>query len=80
MKKWKFISAPRAIVTAVLSLLLVFYALNFTPRAIAILATRSFVVQVLDYLLNFTLFFVVIYLLAGLATFIVQSFRPKSKA
>jgi hypothetical protein len=75
-----FISRPRAIITAVLSLLLVFYALNFTPRAIMILATRSFVVQVLDYIVNFLLFFVVIYLVATLAAFIIRSFRPKSKA
>jgi hypothetical protein len=75
-----FISKVRAIVSAVVALLLVFYALNFTPRAIAILATRSFVIQVLDYLLNFTLFFVVIYLVASLIAFTIRSFRPKSKA
>lgn len=78
MKRWSFISVPRAAVTAVLALLLVFYALNFTPRAVMILATRSFVVQVLDYILNFLLFFVVIYLIASLFAFIIRSFRPKS--
>jgi hypothetical protein len=75
-----FISKVRAIISAVVALILVFYALNFTPRAIAILATRSFVVQVLDYIVNFLLFFVVVYLAATLVAFIIRSFRPKSRA
>lgn len=72
MKKWSFISILRATVTAVLSIFFVFYAFNFVTRDLNILATRSFERQVLDYVINFILFFAAIYLLASLATFIYQ--------
>jgi hypothetical protein len=72
MKKWKFFSVPRAAVAALLSILFVFYAFNFIPRAIMILATRSLGRIVFDWVINFAVFFILIYLLASLATFIYQ--------
>jgi hypothetical protein len=73
-----FISVRRGIIAAVLSLLFEFYAFNFIPRNIAIMATRSSAVQKIDYLINFLIFFIVFYLVLTLGAYLIQKFSPKS--
>lgn len=74
-----FISIRRGIIAAVLSLLFEFYAFNFIPRNIAIMATRSSAIQKVDYVTNFLIFFVVFYLVLTLTVWLIQKFSPKSK-
>jgi hypothetical protein len=70
--KFKLISKIRIIVSAIASILLVFYFFNFVPRDIAILASRSLGRQILDYALNFAVFFVGFYFLLSVATFLYR--------
>lgn len=79
MTKWSFISKPRLIFTGILSALLVFYLLNFIPRNINIVASRSFGGQLFDYFLNFVIFFLVIYIISCLLTFAYQKLSKYSK-
>jgi len=58
-----FISKKRALVSAIISLLFEIYAFSFVPRNINIIATRTLPRQILDYVINFVLFFVVAYLI-----------------
>lgn len=75
-KSWRFISKTRIIIAGVLSILLVFYFLNFIPRSVNILASRTFVRQILDYLLNFVIFFVATYLpLAAISFLYTKIFK-----
>jgi hypothetical protein len=74
-----FISIRRAIIAAVLAAVLEFYAFNFIPRNIAIMATRSPSVQKVDYLINFLLFFIVFYLVLTLGAYLINRFSSKSK-
>jgi len=67
-----FISKKRALVSAIASLLVVFYAFNFVPRNINIIATRSILRQILDYCLNFVIFFIVAYLVLTLIAFLIK--------
>ena len=76
---YMFISTKRGIVSAVLSLLFIFYAFNFVPRNINIIATRSLPRQIFAYVLNFVIFFIVIYLIATLIAYLAKKFSPKSK-
>ena len=72
-----FISVRRAIIAAVLALLSEFYAFNFIPRNIAILATRSLSIQIGDYIFNFLIFFIVFYLVLTLGAYLIKKFSPK---
>ncbi|HCM81781.1 MAG: hypothetical protein UV63_C0004G0036 [Microgenomates group bacterium GW2011_GWC1_43_11] len=74
-----FISTKRGIISAVLSLLLEFYAFNFVPKNINIIATRSLSRQIIDYALNFIIFFIVFYLTLTLIAYIIKKIFPKSK-
>jgi len=74
----KFVSSKRAIISGILSILLVFYFFNFIPRNINILSTRSLGVQIFDYILNFLIFFVIIYLLSAGIVFIYKRMRGKT--
>jgi hypothetical protein len=67
-----FLSAKRGIISAVLSVLLEFYAFNFVPRNVSIIATRSFSRQIFDYALNFVIFFIAFYLMITLATYLIK--------
>lgn len=64
-----FVSTKRALASTIVSLLVEFYAFNFVPRNINLLATRSPLRQVFAYVLNFVIFFVVVYLLLTLLAF-----------
>lgn len=55
-------SKGRAIVSGILSIGLVIYALNFVERNALILASRSTGRIVFDYVVNFIIFFIVFYL------------------
>lgn len=67
-----FLSKQRAIWSAVVAIIFVFYCFNFVPRNINILATRGLIVQILDYILNFLIFFVIAYLAVTLITYIIK--------
>jgi O-antigen/teichoic acid export membrane protein len=77
--KFKFISKTRIIVAVAVSIALVFYFFNFIPRDITILASRSFGRQILDYLLNFCLFFIIVYLLSSLPAFMLARLHKHRK-
>lgn len=79
MKNWKFFTKLRLVVTAIISLLLVFYLFNFVPRNINIVASRSLAIKIFDYILNFIIFFVVIYIAASLIVFVYQSIFKSTK-
>jgi putative effector of murein hydrolase LrgA (UPF0299 family) len=66
------LSVKRVVISAVLSVLLEFYAFNFVPRNVSIIATRSFSRQIFDYVLNFVIFFIVIYLVITLVTHLLK--------
>jgi K+-sensing histidine kinase KdpD len=74
-----FISVRRGIIAAVLALLLEFYAFNFIPRNISIMASRSPAIQKVDYLINFLIFFIVFYLVLTLAVWLSKKVTQKSK-
>lgn len=67
-----FLSCKRAIWSAVAAIIFVFYCFNFVPRNINIFATRSLTVQIMDYILNFLLFFAIAYLAVTLITYIIR--------
>ncbi|MDP2873936.1 MAG: hypothetical protein Q8N84_01400 [bacterium] len=69
----------KIVVSALASLLMVFYLFNFIPRNVMLLASRTPTRQVLDYLLNSALFFVGIYLLLSLVAFVTKKVFPRSK-
>lgn len=73
-----FFSTKRSIWSAVAALALEFYAFNFVPRNINIIATRTLTVKILDYILNFVIFFVVIYLAVTLVSYIIGLFRIRN--
>ncbi len=72
-----FLSSKRAIWSAVISLLLVIYAMNFVLRNVNILAERTPSRQIFDYILNFLIFFCVAYLLLYIITIIINAFRKE---
>jgi putative effector of murein hydrolase LrgA (UPF0299 family) len=74
-----FLSIRRGILAGVLALALVYYAFNFVPRNIAVMASRSFSWRVSDYLINFLLFFIGFYLLMTLVAWVVKKVSTKSK-
>ncbi|HBL51798.1 MAG TPA: hypothetical protein DDZ05_01055 [Candidatus Blackburnbacteria bacterium] len=71
-----YISKKRALASAIISLLFVFYAFNFVPRNINLLETRSLLRQLLAFGLNFVLFFIASYLILTL----IASLIPHSKS
>jgi len=73
----KFLSKKKTIWSATIALIIAFYAFNFVPRNINIIATRSALMQIFDYCLNFVIFFVVAYLVLTLLTFFVMLFSSK---
>jgi len=79
MTKWTFVSKLRLIITGIVSILLVFYAFNFVPRNSNIVASRTLGIQVFDYVLNFIIFFVALYLISCLLTYIYQKLFTNSK-
>ena len=72
-------SKTRFLVSLVASVLIVILSFNSVPRDVAILASRTPMRQMLDYILNFVIFFVTVYLLLSLFTFIINKFSPRSK-
>ena len=60
----------RIIISSLASILVVFYVLNFVPRNVMILASRTLPRQILDYIVNFLIFFAVVYLLITLFLYI----------
>jgi len=70
-----FLSKKRAIVSAVLSIILVIFAMNFVERNVKILAEATTARIIFDYFLNIVIFFIVIYLLITFLMFIF--FRTK---
>lgn len=79
MKNWAFVSKIRTIVSGVLSAILVFYAFNFVPRNINVIATRTLTVQLFDYALNFLIFFIAFYLILSLAMYIYSKVIGKKR-
>lgn len=65
----------RIMISSVFSAILVFYSFNFIPRNVSIIASRSLGRQIIDYILNFVLFTVVIYLALSLISFILKKLR-----
>ena len=65
-----FISKMRTIWSAILSIILVIFAMNFVERNMEILANRTTSRIVFDYALNIVIFFIVIYLVLSLFAFI----------
>jgi hypothetical protein len=72
-----FISVRRGIISAVLAVVLEFYAFNFVPRNIAVMATRSPAIQKVDYLFNFLIFFIAFYLVMTLGAYLLKKTSPK---
>ena len=70
-------SKSRLIVSLVASLLIVIFLFNFVPRDVVILASRTPARQMLDYILNFVVFFAAVYLLLSLFTFIKKKLWKK---
>jgi hypothetical protein len=80
MKSTKFISKSRIAISLIVAAIFVFMAMNFNPRNINILATRSTIRIIVDYALNIALFFVIFYLLTTLAVFLYKKiFKNSSK-
>lgn len=67
-----FLSTKRALWSAIFAGLVVIYSFNFVARYAEVFATRTLGRKILDYGLNFLIFFVGIYLLLTLATFIIK--------
>ncbi len=65
-----FLSKTRAVISGILSIILVILAMNFIERNIEILAAKSTGRIVFDYALNIVIFFIVIYLLITFLMFI----------
>jgi len=74
-----FISLKRAIWVGAGAIIVDFYAFNFVPRNINIIATRSLSVQILDYIFNFLMFFAAIYLAVTLIVYFIKWLSPKNK-
>ena len=72
-------SKSRFIVSLVASVLIVILSFSFVPRDITALASRTPIRQVLDYILNFVVFFGAVYLLLSLFAFIIKRVSPRSK-
>jgi len=70
-----FLSKTRAVISGILSIILVILAMNLIERNIEILANRTTGRIVFDYALNIVIFFIVIYLVLSLFVFIF--FRTK---
>ncbi|MFA5776226.1 MAG: hypothetical protein WC988_01585 [Patescibacteria group bacterium] len=61
----------------IVSTMFVFFSMNFNPRNVDILATRSYARIVLAYLSNIILFFIVIYLVATVVSLLRQKMFNK---
>ena len=61
------------------SVLIVIFSFSFVPRDVAILASRTPAQQVLDYIINFVIFLVAVYLLLSLLALIKRKVFPGSK-
>lgn len=72
-----FFSTKRAIGAGVAAILAEFYAFNFVPRNINIIVTRTSVIKILDYIVNFLIFFVVAYLILTLIAYLIKLFSGK---
>jgi len=70
----------KIIISSIISIVFVFYAFNFNPRNVAILATRSLGRQIFAYILNFVIFGVIIYLILSLFVFIQKKILQTSKS
>lgn len=79
MKKFALVSKSRMIATAILSVLFVFYAFNFVAGNTNIVASRTLGVQIGDYVLNFVIFFAVIYLALCLLAYVYQKLVKQTK-
>lgn len=66
MKLINFVSKKRIVASLILSAFFVFYAMNFNPRNINILATKSLGGVMFAYISNIVLFFIIFYLVATL--------------
>jgi len=74
-----FISKSRIATSLVVSAIFVFISMNFNPRNVNILATRSLGVVILDYIFNIVLFFVVIYLVLSAIMFLYSKISKRSR-
>jgi len=72
-----FISKKRAIISTILSIILVIFAMNFVSRNVNILTQRSGGRIVFDYALNIVIFFIIIYLIITLVAFIYLKLTNK---
>jgi len=79
MKTMNFISKSRIATSLVVSAIFVFISMNFNPRNVNILATRSLGVVILDYIFNIVLFFVVIYLVLSAIMFLYSKISKRSR-
>lgn len=77
--KMRLNNRGKIIITGVISILAVYGSFNLVPRNMAILASRTPGRQIVDYLINFVLFFIVIYLLWSLAAWMVKKISSRSK-
>ncbi len=65
-----FLSKTRGIWSAILSIALVVYAMNFVSRNVQILSARTTGRIIFDYFFNIVLFFIALYLIISLLTWI----------
>lgn len=72
-----FLSKNRAIISAIAAVLLVFYSFNFVARNVNIVASRTLGIQIADYVLNFAIFFIIIYLVLFAIAFFAKSIKSK---
>jgi len=73
-----FLSKSRAIISAIISVIIVFLAMNFIQRNMNILATRSEGRIVFDYLINIGIFFLAIYIIWTVFVLIWEKISHKS--
>ncbi len=79
MEKCNFISKSRIVFAVIISAIFVFYAFNFVPRNINIIASRNFGRQIFAYVFNFALFFIIIYSISCLFTYLRQKLFKRAK-
>jgi len=74
-----FLSIKRSWWSLGLSVIIVIYSMNFVPRNVAIMAERTLARQIFNYAINIILFFIVIYLLLSLFTWVYKKIFSRKK-
>lgn len=77
MKNINFFSKKRLAGCLVISVIFVFWAMNFFPRNVDILVTRSLPRIIVDYLFNISLFFIIFYLVCTVAILLYERMKRK---